>query len=77
MPQYAWLEFDEGKWHFLTDLYAWPAESTKWWPSRQLAIAELVTEGWRIVRAYPRGSGEEEGEDAVSGYGLTRCMQFN
>ncbi len=78
MYQYAWLEFDEGKWHFHTNLYDFSTESTKCWPNRHLALTELRDEGWRIVRAYPGGQRiEDEDGESVDGYGLTRCLLCN
>ena len=77
MPRYAWLEFNEGKWHFLTNLYSQPAESTRWWSDRQIAVRELLEEGWKIVREYPRMHRDGEEGEAVTGYGLTRIWQYN
>ncbi len=77
MQRYAWLEFDKGMWHFLTNLYARPGESTRQWSDRQLAIAELMKEGWDIVRAYPERDPMAEGGERVFGYGLRRYLQSN
>ncbi len=77
MQRYAWLEFDEGMWHFLTDLYAMPAESTRRWKNSQVALKELMKEGWNVVRAYPGQHQVSGGAEAVVGYGLRRCWQYN
>jgi hypothetical protein len=75
MYRYAWLELDGGMWHFLTHLSADPQQSIRRWSDSRHALAELMKEGWTIVRPYPPNPPNppkmESGEAAV-GYGLTR-----
>lgn len=77
MHRYAWLEFDKGMWHFLTNLYARPGESTRRWSNQQLALKELMKEGWNIVRAYPQRHHMCDSEERVFGYGLRQCLRSN
>ncbi len=73
MGQYAWLEHKEGIWHFLTDLFAGPEESTRRWSNRQHAINELTREGWTIVGSYPESPSAPRPDCGGScGYGLMR-----
>ena len=51
--KYAWLEHEEGMWHLLTDLFAYPEDSTRKWSDSQRALDELMKEGWTIVSEYP------------------------
>jgi hypothetical protein len=69
--RYAWLEHEEGIWHFLTSLFAEPMESTRRWSSRQHAFDELIQEGWVIVGSYPENSSMPQPDCGGSGgYGL-------
>jgi hypothetical protein len=61
MHRYGWLEQDEGMWHFVTRLFADPAESGRLWIDSQSALEELRQEGWTIISPYP---------DGACGYGL-------
>jgi hypothetical protein len=72
MHRYAWLELDEGMWHFLTQLSADPQQSTRRWSDSRHALAELMKEGWTIVRPYPRRLPVTETGESAVGYGLTR-----
>lgn len=69
--RYAWLEKANGNWHFLTSLFADVEESTRTWPTRQLALDELMKEGWAVVGAYPEKNSmpRRSGGEAL-GYGL-------
>ncbi len=60
--RYGWLEQDEGMWHFLTNLYADPGESTRRWSDSLSALEELKQEGWTVMSRYPEGR--------AGGYGL-------
>ncbi|MBN1568296.1 MAG: hypothetical protein JXA73_10655 [Acidobacteria bacterium] len=74
VTRYAWLEHEKGVWHFLTDLFADPSESTRRWTNRQLALDELRNEGWTIVGSYPdNGSTPRPACGGSSGYGLMRA----
>jgi hypothetical protein len=64
MQRYAWLEQEEGNWHFLTDLFADPGDSTRRWSDRFRALEELKEEGWSVVSPYP------DCHESASGYGL-------
>ena len=66
MQRYAWLEHEGGTWHFLTDLFADAGNSTRRWPDKTLALAELREEGWTVVSPYPDSS------ESIGGYGLRR-----
>jgi hypothetical protein len=69
--RYAWLEHENGSWHFLTSLFADPAESTRRWPDRKLALDELISEGWTVIRSYhERPSRENCLKNCIHGYGL-------
>jgi hypothetical protein len=71
MHRYAWLEHENGTWHFLTSLFADTAESTRRWSDRQRALDELKGEGWTIIRPYlERSSKEKPSGNCPYGYGL-------
>lgn len=73
MHRYAWLEFEGGIWHFLTDPFAHPKESRRRWTDAVRAFDDLLEEGWSVVRAYPESiSTNGPDGDKVVGYGLTR-----
>ncbi len=75
MHRYAWLEHEDGKWHFLTSLFADPGESTRRWSDRQCALDELIKEGWTVVRPYPeKPSVAREPGNSLYGYGLIRTV---
>ncbi len=75
MHRYAWLEHEGGMWHFLTSLFADPAESTRRWSDRQCALDELIKEGWVVVRPYPEQiSLERQSGNCLYGYGLMRTI---
>ncbi len=75
MHRYAWLEHDDGMWHFLTSLFADPGESTRRWSDRQCALDELMSEGWTIVRPYPvKPLTEQQSGNYLDGYGLIRTV---
>ena len=69
--RYAWLEHDNGTWHFLTGLFADIQESRRRWPTRQRALDELTEEGWIIIGSYPENPSMPRHScgDAL-GYGL-------
>ncbi len=66
MLRYAWLEQEEGKWHFLTDLFADPKASTRSWPDSLRALEELRREGWMVVAPY------SDSDRSSCGYGLRK-----
>jgi hypothetical protein len=69
--RYAWLEHERGMWHFLTHLFADPAKSTRRWSDKQLALEELMSEGWSIVYPYPeQPQAKTQTPARVCGYGL-------
>lgn len=69
MQRYAWLEHEEGVWHFLTDLFADPGESTRTWPDSLRALEELKKEGWAVISPYP-GKSLSNSNKSAAGYGL-------
>lgn len=64
-PRYAWLEHEEGMWHFLTDLFSDPGDSTRSWSDSLGALEELRKEGWTVVAPYP-----DSDQSTARGYGL-------
>jgi hypothetical protein len=71
MHRYAWLEHENGAWHFLTSLFADTAESTRRWSDRQCALDELKAEGWTVIRPYfERLSKEKHSGNSPHSYGL-------
>jgi hypothetical protein len=78
MHRYAWLEYDDGLWHFLTDLFADPRDSDRRWSDHQCALDELLHEGWTVVRPYPGrlATGQISG-NRIHGYGLTQIVWVN
>jgi hypothetical protein len=69
--RYAWLEHEGGMWHFLTDLFADPVKSTRRWSDKQLALEELMQEGWTVVYPYPEQfHAQRHSSDRACGYGL-------
>jgi len=75
MNRYAWLEHEDGTWHFLTSLFADPGESTRRWSDKQRALDELTKEGWTVVRPYPEKiSMARESGNGLYGYGLIRTV---
>jgi len=77
--RYAWLEHDEGMWHFLTDLFADPGESTRSWPDHTRALEELSNEGWTVISPYPeKPLSPQEQTERTCGYGLMwNSTRFN
>ena len=71
MDRYAWLEYEDGLWHFVTTLFENPSDATRRWYDRQRAMDDLKKEGWTVVRPY-RKRPSVRAEDWASGYGLTR-----
>jgi len=74
MRRYAWLEHNGNGWHFLTNLAADPAESTRRWSNGRNAILELTEEGWTVIRSYPRAFEMNATGDCPYGVGLTRTL---
>jgi hypothetical protein len=75
MHRYAWLEHEDGNWHFLTNLFADPGASTRKWSDEQRALDELKNEGWTIVRPYPEKTlTEQQSGNGLFGYGLVRTI---
>ncbi len=71
MHRYGWLEHEEGMWHFLTDLFADPVESTRSWSNKVEALEELRREGWTVISPYPeRPLNSRRAPDGTCGYGL-------
>lgn len=73
LNRYAWLEQEDGLWHFLTSPFANPAESTRKWLDEMEALDELEHEGWKIVSPYPEQFPKETG-GSPKGYGLKRII---
>jgi len=65
--RYAWLEYEEGAWCFLTNLFADPGKSIRKWRDEKIALQELENEGWIVV--YPYNEQVPSCEHAC-GYGL-------
>jgi hypothetical protein len=75
MHRYAWLEHEDGEWHFLTSLFADTGESTRKWADERHALDELRDEGWIIVRPYPeKPLTARQSGDCLCGYGLVRTL---
>jgi hypothetical protein len=73
--RYAWLEYEDGIWHFLTSLFADPSESTRRWHDRQCALDALSHEGWTIISSYPeQHSMNRSSDNCLQGYGLMRTL---
>jgi hypothetical protein len=70
IQRYAWLEQEEGVWHFLTDLFADPSDSTRCWTDRLRALEELKKEGWAVISPYPGESQSNSTRSSCTGYGL-------
>jgi hypothetical protein len=77
MQTYAWLEYHQGEWHFLTHLLADPETSTRSWRDGKAALQELAAEGWILMRPYRNTIPTAGSEFCVAGYGLTRCGSMN
>jgi hypothetical protein len=71
--RYAWLEQEDGHWHFLASPFANPAESTRKWPDEREALDELEHEGWKVISPYPEPFRKESASNLV-GYGLKRII---
>ena len=71
--KYAWLEYDEGFWHFLTNPFADPNRAARKWNDEHGALRELENEGWIVVYPYNQNNplDDTSGEQAC-GYGLMR-----
>ena len=75
LHRYAWLENEEGIWHFLTDLLADPGESTRRWTDSLRAIEELRKEGWTVISPYPETPSFSPGPSKEAcGYGLVKQL---
>jgi hypothetical protein len=73
--RYAWLEYEDGRWHFLTGLFEDPSTSTRRWLDRQCALDELIHEGWTVIHAYPQQlSMNSNSDNCPHGYGLIRTL---
>jgi hypothetical protein len=69
--RYAWLEKEGNMWHFLTNLFADPAKSTRRWANKQRALEELTREGWTVLYPYPEQSSQcLPVRNNACGYGL-------
>jgi hypothetical protein len=78
MHRYAWLEYEGGLWHFLTDLFADPRDSNRRWSDQRCALDDLLEEGWTVVRPYPgRPATEQISANRIHGYGLMRTTWVN
>ena len=76
LSRYAWLENEEGIWHFLTDLLADPGESTRSWTDSLRALEDLRKEGWTVISPYPEApSFSRDSNEEACGYGLMRNRQ--
>jgi hypothetical protein len=73
--QYAWLEFNGGRWHLLTDVRKKPCLKNRNWPDTDAALTELEAEGWIIFGYYPNELSERLGlGNKCQGYGLRRTI---
>lgn len=69
--KYAWLEYEGGVWHFLTDLFEDPGKSMRRWTDEQCALQELENEGWIVVYPYNEQIKMKQRSDGgACGYGL-------
>lgn len=68
--RYGWLEKEGNMWHFLTNLFADPANSTRRWSNKQHALEELTSEGWTVMRPYPEHGLMQHRSPEACGYGL-------
>jgi hypothetical protein len=69
--RYAWLEKEGSMWHFLTNLFADPAKSTRRWSNKQRALQELTREGWTVLYPYPESNSMQgRTRNSACGYGL-------
>jgi hypothetical protein len=74
--RYAWLEMEDGMWHFVTDVLADPSRSVRRWSDKQLALEELNNEGWTVVHEYRRSfAAGRRSAQCLQGCGLTRKLQ--
>lgn len=75
--RYAWLEHEEGTWHFLTSPFSDSMESTRSWSSRQHALDELTREGWFVIGVYPENSSVSQPDcGGAGGYGLMQVESW-
>lgn len=75
MRQYAWPEFNEGRWHLLTDVCEKSCLENRNWPDTDAALTELEAEGLIISGYYPNELSERLGlGNTYQGYGLMRTI---
>jgi hypothetical protein len=75
MPQLAWLEFNDGRWHLIADVRADPSPENRIWSNEDGALAELKEEGWIVSGCYPNELSDKLGlGDKFHGYGLMRTV---
>ncbi len=73
MNRYAWLEFNEGTWHLLTDN---PGNPSRRWADKTAALSELAKEGWNISGPFPKCYGlDPTYKPSLGGFILIRCVQ--
>ncbi len=73
MNRYAWLDFEGGAWHLLTDS---PESLPRRWADRNLALSQLAEEGWSISGPFPRRSGPDPASNqGLYGFILSRAVQ--
>ncbi len=72
MNRYAWLEFDGGTWHLLTDNRENPSRR---WADKGLALSELAEEGWKISGPFPKRFGlDPTANEGLYGFILSRAV---
>jgi hypothetical protein len=75
MPQYPWLEFNEGRWRLISDVRVMPTPENRKWSDKDAVLAELYEEGWVITGPYPNEFSDKLGlENKFHGYELMRTI---
>jgi hypothetical protein len=73
--QFAWLEFNDGRWHLLADVREKPSPENRKWSDGDAALAELNDEGWIVSGSYPNELSDRLGlGNKFHGYGLMRTV---
>ena len=65
MNRYAWLEFTDGMWHFITNLFEDPGNATRRWLKRQSAMEELKQTRLMTLDEAQAKAAEALGHDVV------------
>ena len=73
--QFAWLELYKGMWHLLTDIKSESVDASQKWTDRDVAITELLAEGWTISGQYPNWLSDKlDLGNKYQGFGLMRTI---